>query len=207
MLRKIIKYKNFAIYGAIGFLFIVQGCSFKKYVPFMGQKVKQVKPKGRNAVIAEEGRLMTNETNRVINAQAFREGGGLIVIPFIPGDGIEYNYDVNRSALMIVKSVAENLEGETPYTFLMTSDAELSDVIMDGVIKDFRVDSYWKKIFLKQRKAYLTIALTMSDRYSGEKISVMEFTKSAQYQKNIFDKLAYEIGREIASALKDYKGE
>lgn len=136
----------------------------------------------------------------VVDQEAFDAGGGVIVIPFVPGPNLPADKILNRAGLMIVKGVADGLQGNDHYVFLTSEDANLSDVIIEGVIQEWVVPNK-KDAQDGNQKAKLAVSVRMVDRYTDDLIMTVDIIKNMIMHDKAFDRMAYEIGQDIALHL------
>jgi len=124
---------------------IFAGCS-QIQVPFMGNSSEDSKIEQQAPVSSE-----FVDQGRIIDAKILSQGKNIAIVPFSAGVRAEATYELDRTALMIVKGVsvafAKDKTGkDAHFNLLMADDADNADLIVKGHITDMRRPSKLKRL-------------------------------------------------------------
>jgi len=169
---------------------ILSGCSSKLFSFGRSQK----------SIIADE--ISTENHVKIVDPKRLREGGSLYIVPFVPGQGVEANTEVNKIALMLVKGLTECLrEGSIPYVILSPEDAKKADMILSGHITRFEKTKGVKNWIPGQKSSFLEVSGKMRDEKTNGLILHFRVPEVQKKQTVDFNSWGYELGRQIGKEI------
>jgi len=140
---------------------------------------------------------------KILDKEKFSQGGKILVVPFSPGVNVAANDEFDRASLMIVKGIADSLNGEAGarFTVLNAENAETADLILEGRIMSMKESGKLKKVVSFKDKKVLAVEGKMVDARSGAIVFHFTETQESINKKQDFIDLSSSIGQEIGKFL------
>jgi hypothetical protein len=136
---------------------------------------------------------------KVVDAQPLKEGGKIVVIPFKAGAGVEATDQLDQTALMLVKGIADLLRKEgVPFVVLTDENAVDADFIIQGHITKIKKPAFVNRWILLNGKIGLDVEGRMLEARSNRTILVFEHGKRARVREKDYKQLGYLVGEDIA---------
>ena len=141
---------------------------------------------------------LTSVSVEILNGTAFKREGAIAFIPFVAGPDAEAGKEIDRLALVIVKSTADAL-AYSPSTLRVATEEDLSGAkyVLDGRIEEFIPPSgfAWSR-----KKGMLRIKGELRRQDTGEVMVLIAGQKFFGIE-SLAEQSASEIGQEIAEGL------
>jgi len=139
----------------------------------------------------------TGLSAKLVNKQRLKEGGNIVVVPFVPGSGVEANKTQERVALMIVKGVIDIIQDEhLNFTVLFADKAELANLAIKGRITVIKTPSRFKRM-LRDKILVLSAECRMLDIDTDDTILVYSDTKKGIVGDSDLMQMGYSFGQDL----------
>ncbi|MBF0122294.1 MAG: hypothetical protein HQL21_02655 [Candidatus Omnitrophica bacterium] len=134
----------------------------------------------------------------ILNESSFKREGAIVFVPFVAGPDAVAGAEVDRLALVIVKSAADAL-AYSPSTLRISTEEDLSGAVyvLDGRIEEFRLPS---GLALTRKNGVLRIKGELRRQDTGEVMALISGWKSFRKTQEV-PQVASEIGQGIAEGL------
>ena len=147
------------------------------------------------------------DTNKIIDPQKIKQGGGLLIIPFKAGEGVEANEELNKVALMMVKGIAEELSlNSSPFKILTAENADSADLMIKGHVMKMGQTRGPKKWIPGQNAITLKVTGELIDKKTQKRVLVFSQQRMGKQPledfKSLGKALGYDIGHFIITAIE-----
>ena len=141
---------------------------------------------------------------KVLKSEGIKQGGNIAVFPFRAGVGAQAGERLDKVSLMIVKGLADYLDGQgASFKVLDSEHADQADFILEGFIEDLKEPSKVRKAVLLRKNASLKISADMRKIKSHERVILFARQKTIHLKHgDVFD-LGYQIGQEMGRFLAE----
>ena len=138
------------------------------------------------------------ETGKIIDTQALKEGGKLLIVPFSAGPGVEANAQLDKIALMLIRGILDVLEtSEENFEIVFSENSQKADLIIDGHITQIGQSPKIKQWVLRSKKRTIGIKGKMIDRKTGHTILIFSDKRANKKKSEDHQQLALTIGQDI----------
>lgn len=139
---------------------------------------------------------------KVVDAHALKEGGKIVIIPFKAGSGVEATDQLDKTALMLVKGIADLLEKEgASFEVLTGENAADADFVIKGYITKVSQPSLVGRWILGNNRIGLEVEGRMVEAHSSRSILVFAHGQKARMKEKDHKQLGYLLGEDIARFL------
>lgn len=136
---------------------------------------------------------------RILDKDRFLIGGDILLIPFSPGEGVVADQQTERTALMIVKSLAETLQHSAlRWHVLGASEATEADIIVQGYITEMHSPSKWG--WFGAQRIGLAVEGKITDTRTGDVLAEFKHTADGRPEEG-FLSLGERVGRDLAAFI------
>lgn len=139
---------------------------------------------------------------RIINDESFRQGGELLILPFKPGEGVEYCEDLDKVSLMIVRGfvdIFEERQLKTNLDLIFSESENDARFVIDGYIVDVVDSKKFLWVFGKKRKA-LKVEGKLKDTLTDTTVAVFKDILESVEEEEM-KSLARRIGQNIGKFI------
>ena len=142
-----------------------------------------------------------SEAVRVVDPGRLQQGGKLLIVPLTAGEGVAATIELDKTILMFIKGVADELSSASlPLTLITSDEGSLSDLMVRGHVIEFK-----KPQGLKSKIWNKGITLSFQGRMLDNKTKkeVLNFTlyKETKDTKADIKQLGYEMGQDFVKSI------
>ncbi len=142
------------------------------------------------------------DEGKVLDLQALKKGGNLLIIPFKAGVDAESNDDLHKISLMIVRGVSDAIQRENaPFHILGADNADLANLVMKGFITHLSSSGRIKRWVLRKNEIFINVEGKIVNPESGEVIIVFSHHGKANLKTDQEQDLARKIGEDLGLYL------
>lgn len=177
--------------GIITISFFVCGC-------ILGRGNRALVKPAENGLVGNQGLVI----GKTVESRRLQQGGNLLIIPFVAGQGVAATDSLGKMALMVVRGVADALQAQKiSFRILGESNAESADLIMRGRITKFKKSSSFKKWFGQKPRTQFWVEGKVVD-VKGENI-ILYFSHHAEAESASANDqhVAYQAGQAIGQFI------
>ncbi len=144
-------------------------------------------------------------TGSLINSEAFKKGGALLLGSFKPGEGAAADEKTDRLSLMLIKGIQDALPQEKTHFTIAQDDETNPDLLLEGFIENYGHERI-PHLVLRKNEVYLSVDGEIWMRETGEKIFSFETHAVINLKDQDPSDVAYQMGVAIARFIGSYAG-
>ncbi len=216
-----------------GILFVLSpGCaqwdSLVRKIPFVPSKAEE-----SNSAVVEMDKemllkVLTQKSENkigqhfnVLDSKRLSNGGGIYFYPFNPGENVEFNEEMDKATLGIVKGAVDVLRGSELLDFegIKSQNAPVlkeslslfkiifdntnleADFFLEGKIIKMETPSRWSSIFLRRKNIILGIEGLLLDSKTKKILFSFKDQIEGDKDKMTFSALGYQLGARLIQNL------
>jgi len=135
---------------------------------------------------------------RIFEANRFKEGGGLLMIPFKAGPGVEASNELDRIALMMVKGLSEVIqEDKTPFVLADPKNPQTIKLILEGRVIRLDEPSRMKRWIPGKDMTTMAVEGYIVENETEKIVARFLYTEEFGPDVKDYSEIGYAIGKKL----------